>query len=337
MAGTILITGANSSLAIPAVRHLLTRYPDHTAVLTVRNALDNDINTTRLRNTIAQIPHAKASIRQLDLANLSTVQEFARSITTDISARKLPPLAAIVCNAYYWNLTSEAQMTSDGYEKSLQVSHIAHVSLVLRLLGSFRPEGGRIVLFSSDAHWPGKNGLEKYPPTLPEDLNLLVKPDIAHEKPSEHFGRGFQRYANSKLAIITWMYALNRYLEKDPKLSKITAVAINPGNLSDSRALRTNTPTMLYYMSIFIIRPFRLLLRLMDPTMRTSAEAGVDVIDLAVNVSHPGERGYFTLLKKDNSSPESQGEETQQKIWVKSVEWAGVTSKDTALKTIVPE
>lgn len=214
MAGTIIITAANSSLAIPAIRHLLTNYPDHTAILTVRNTSDNDINTTKLRSTIAGIPHAKASIRQLDLANLSTVHDFARAITNDISASRLPPLAAIVCNAYYWNLAGEAQMTGDGYEKSIQVSHIAHVSLVLRLLGSFLPSGGRIVLFSSDAHLPGKNGLEKYPPALPEDLNLLVKPDIAHEKPSEHFGRGFQRYANSKLAIVTWMYALNRYLEK---------------------------------------------------------------------------------------------------------------------------
>ncbi|MCJ1262499.1 hypothetical protein MMC22_002369 [Lobaria immixta] len=337
MAGTLIITAANSSLAIPAVQHLLTKYNDLTAVLTVRNASENDVNTTKLRSTLTQFPHAKASIHQLDLANLSAVHDFAHSITADISAGKLPPLAAIVCNAYYWNLTGEAQITDDGYETSIQVAHIAHVALVLRLLGSFRPAGGRIVVFSSDAHWPGKNGLEKYPPALPEDLNLLVKPDVAHEKRSEHFGRGFQRYANSKLAIVTWMYALNRFLENDPNLSKITAVAINPGNLSDSRALRTNTPTMLYYMSIFIIRPFRLLLRLMDPTMRTSAEAGADVIDLAVNNSHPGERGYFTLLKKDNSSTESQGEEAQRKIWGKSAEWAGVTSKDTALKTIVFE
>ena len=83
------------------------------------------------------------------------------------------------------------------------MANIAHVALVLRLLGSFRPAGGRIVLFSSDAHLPGKNGLEKYPPALPEDLNLLVKPDVAHEKRSEHFGRGFQRYANSKPATVT--------------------------------------------------------------------------------------------------------------------------------------
>lgn len=214
MAGTIIITGANGSLALPAVRHLLTKYPHHTAVLTVRNDSDNDTNTTKLRSKLAQIPHAKASVRQLDLTNLSAVNDFAHSIAADIAASRLPPLAAIVCNAYYWNLTGEAQITGDGYEKTIQVSHLAHVALVLRLLGSFPPVGGRIVLLSSDTHWPGKSGLEKYPPALPEDLNLLVKPDVTHEKPSEHFGRGFQRYANSKLAIVTWMYALNRYLEK---------------------------------------------------------------------------------------------------------------------------
>lgn len=93
---------------------------------------------------------------------------------------------------------------------------------------------------------------------------------------------------------------------------------------------------MLYYMSIFIIRPFRILLRLMDPTMRTSAEAGADVIDLAVNISHPGERGYFTLLQKDDSSPESRSAEKQRQLWAKSTEWVGVTSKDTALETVVP-
>ena len=118
---------------------------------------------------------------------------------------------------------------------------------------------------------------------------------------------------------------------KDPKLSKVTAVAINPGNLSDSRALRTNTPPMLYYMSKFIIQPLRFLLRFMDPTMRNAAKAGVDVADLATNNVHPGDRGYFTLLEKDISAPDSMDEETQQKLWVKSMEWARITRKDTAL------
>lgn len=68
------------------------------------------------------------------------------------------------------------------------------------------------MLFSSDSHWPGKNGMAKYPPAIPDDLDLLVKP--AADEPVDCFGRGFLRYANSKLAIVMWMYTLNRALEK---------------------------------------------------------------------------------------------------------------------------
>ncbi|KAL8678350.1 MAG: hypothetical protein Q9224_007123 [Gallowayella concinna] len=333
MAGTYIITGANGSLAIPAIQHLLTKYPNSTLIATVRNANDTDLNTLSLRNTLNAFPQAKTSVRQLDLALLSSVHDFAKSIAAEISSGKLPPLSAIICNAYYWNLIKPIETTADGYEKSFQVSHLAHVALVLRLLGSFGPTGGRIVLFSSDAHKPGgANGLAKYPPSIPDDLEQLVKP--ATDVPVDNLGKGFLRYANSKLAITIWMYALNRALVKDPSLSKITAVAINPGNLSDSRALRINTPKTLFYLSKFVIGPLRPLLRFMDPIMRTSAEAGADVMDLATNEAFPGERGFFTMLKKDESSVESLDEGTQQKLWAKSAEWVGVGGADTKLETL---
>ena len=214
MAGTILITGANGSLAIPAVQHALSKYPDYTLLLTVRNASDSDVNTANLRSTIARFPDAKAPIRQLDHTKLSDVQTFASSVAADISAGRIPPLAAIACNAYYWNMVDDIQFTNDGYEKTIQVSHLAHVKLVLQLLGSFCPNGGRVVIFSSDSHWPGKNGMEKFPPTIPEELNSLVQPKPGQEPASDHMARGFQRYAVSKLAAVLWTYALNQCLEK---------------------------------------------------------------------------------------------------------------------------
>ena len=89
---------------------------------------------------------------------------------------------------------------------------------------------------------------------------------------------------------------------------------------------------MLYYLSKFIIQPLRPLLRLLDPTMRTAREAGDDVAELAMNAAHPGARGYFTLLKPDESSPETRDKEKQRKLWVKSFEWARITPSDTAVK-----
>ncbi|KAI1774388.1 NAD(P)-binding protein [Hypoxylon cercidicola] len=327
MAGTIVVTGANGSLAIPAVRHLLANYPDYTAVLTVRNTEDSDPNTKKLRETIAKFPKAQTSIRQLDLANLSAVHEFASAIAAEVSEKKLPPLASIVCNAYYWNLAGDPEFTADGIEKSIQVNHISHAALVLRLLGSFGPDGGRVVLFTSDGHFSGKNGLEKYPPGIPDDLDSLLKATPGPDK----LGHGFKRYADSKLAILMWGYALNRYLEKDEALNKITAIILDPGSLTDSRALRTNTPMFLHYVQRFVLQPLRPFLRLKDPSMRTAADAGVDAIELATNKAYPGERGYLKLLKRAPSSPDSMNEDKQEKVWAKSAGWAKITKENTAL------
>jgi len=43
--------------------------------------------------------------------------------------------------------------------------------------------------------------------------------------------------------------------------------------------------------------------RLAGPTFSSSAAAGIDVIELAIGNAHPGERGYFTLLKEVESDP----------------------------------
>ena len=109
-------------------------------------------------------------------------------------------------------------------------------------------------------------------------------------------------------------------------------MAFNPGDLSDSRALRTNTPARL---SRLIIQPFRALLPFMNPLMRTTHEAGVDAADLALNRAYPNMRGYFTLLQEDESSPESRDKEKQQRLLLKSLKWARITQSNTVLHVAV--
>lgn len=345
MPESILLTGANGSAAVHTVRYLLKHQPDTHLVLTVRNASDTDGNTNVLRKTIADFPSAKATIRPLDLSSLTAVNTFAKSLAAEISRSELPPLKSIICNAYWWNLTKALEMTNDGYEKTFQINHIAHAALILQLLGSFSPNGGRIVLFTSDAHWPGKNSLEKIPPAIPADLQLLAKPPTDAQE--NHMAHGFNRYAVSKLVILMWTYALNRHIEKVqirialagyanriakvPQYENITAVAINPGNLSDSRALRVNTPRMIQIMSKVVIQPMRPLLRLMDPTMRLSSEAGIDIAKLAINEASPGVRGFFTLLKEDTSSPDSLKTDVQERIWETTFDWTGVSKEHAGI------
>ncbi|KAI1387846.1 NAD(P)-binding protein [Hypoxylon trugodes] len=328
MAGAILITGANGTLAIPAVEYLFRTYPKYTAILTVRDDSDNYPTTRKLRETISRYPEVDASIRKLDLTSLSSVHDFATTLSDEIIAKRVPPLKAILCNACYWNLVGDPETTSDGYDKTFQINHISQVALVLRLLDNFALDGGRIVMFSSEAHSPGRAILEKFPPVIPEDLNLLVRPVANVDKA----GAGFHRYGNSKLAITAWTYAFNRFLEKDPSLKRITAVTYNPGSLVDSRLFDRNVATSTRLLVQYIVQPLLPLARHQYPQMRLASESAADAIELALDHVHPGERYYLELLEKDESSPESRDEVKQERLWIKSLEWAKINKTNTALQ-----
>jgi hypothetical protein len=122
-------------------------------------------------------------------------------------------------------------------------------------------------------------------------------------------------------------------MTKDASLSKISAVAINPGNLVDSRALTTNTPVATHRLQKFVFKPLLPVLKLaMGKTLRTAGPAGVDVVEIAANPKFEGKRGFYTLLDEDQSSPESQEEAKQERVWKKTLEWANITPEKTALK-----
>jgi hypothetical protein len=88
-------------------------------------------------------------------------------------------------------------------------------------------------------------------------------------------------------------------------------------------------------MQKLVLQPLGPLFHLLTSTMRTSAKAGADVVELALNPKYEGERGFFTLLQKDESSPESRDKSKQHKLWIKSVEWAGITNDNTAMRSIL--
>lgn len=210
MSGTVLLTGANSSVGLHAAEHLLKEYPQFTAVFTVRNAADSDVNTEVLRSIISRYPNSSASVLELDLSKLEEVHAFADKLSATIAAGECAPLRSIICNAFYWNLVADPQLSADGYELTMQVGHIAHVALVLRLLSSFGPDGGRVETLSSISHYRRKNSMTTIPPDVPDDLDKLIKPTGTQNKPDF----GAYLYGRSKLIITIWTYALNRYLQK---------------------------------------------------------------------------------------------------------------------------
>ena len=85
MAGTVLITGANGTLALEFIRILLTLHPQYTILAAVRNpSAEKDPNTARLMQLIEKHPGSKVVVQRLDLASLDNVRSFGgQSVTTD--------------------------------------------------------------------------------------------------------------------------------------------------------------------------------------------------------------------------------------------------------------
>lgn len=109
-------------------------------------------------------------------------------------------------------------------------------------------------------------------------------------------------------------------------------MVIDPGSITDSRALRTNTPAALSYLQTWVLQPLQPLLRFMVPGMRRSADAGIDVAELALNEKHVDERGYFGLMMPGPSSMKSLDITKQEELWKKTAEWANMSNGDGALE-----
>lgn len=62
-------------------------------------------------------------------------------------------------------------------------------------------------------------------------------------------------------------------------------MAVHPASLSDSRALRVNTPFAAELLSKLIVETLRSLIRLVDLFVHTSLDADTDVARLATKAS----------------------------------------------------
>ncbi|RAL68481.1 hypothetical protein DID88_007209 [Monilinia fructigena] len=266
-------------------------------------------------------------------SSLTAVTDFANGIKTEIVTQKLDLLLAIICNAFTWSVSSGLHFTAEGYESCFAINHLGHLSLSLRLLDVYASDGGRIVVLGSDAHFPGKRGLKKYPPSLPDDLDLLVKPGPDRE------GEEISEIRNLKGGGDYGDVSAECEIEKSPLLHvrKITALALDPGGMPDSRCMSpdSDVPAMWTFLMKGILNPLflgplRPVFKYTAPklSLRSTSEAAVDLVEMAVGEGFRGKSGYSVMGKRDGSLPETRDEGKQREVGEKSLEWAGIGKKD---------
>ena len=181
----VIVTGANSGIGFAAARALTAAGAQVT--LAVRN-LDKG------RAAAAEIA-GKTDVRELDLASLASVREFAAGWEGEIhllinnAGVMIPPLSR----------------TADGFELQFGTNHLGHFALTNLLLPHVT---GRVVTVSSSMHRMGRIDFD--------DLNW-----------ERRRYRRWAAYGQSKLANLLFSSELQRRL--DAAGSEVLSIAAHPG------------------------------------------------------------------------------------------------------------
>jgi len=195
-----VVTGATSGIGLDAAHRLASL--GGTLVLVCRN----EARGIPARDVVRAASHnPDVHLVTADLASFTQVREAGTRI-----AREWPRVTALVNNAGLANM--QRTITEDGFELTLQVSHLSHFLLTHLLLDPLRAGRARVVTVASGAHWRGKlrrMGLEE----------ILRGPERY---------RGLQAYCDAKLANVLFTFELARR----ERVHGITANALHPGTLS---------------------------------------------------------------------------------------------------------
>ncbi|MFD4736214.1 oxidoreductase [Streptomyces virginiae] len=215
-----VVTGANSGIGYVTARELARR--GASVVLACRSAARGRAAVIRLR---AEVPQARAEFLPLDLADLSSVREFATAY-----AQRHASLDLLINNAGVMALPYGR--TADGFETQFGVNHLGHFALTGLLLPRLRAAapGARIVNVSSGFHVLGRID--------PDDAGLA-------DAGAEHGYRRWIAYGRSKTANLLFTHELARRFTAAG--SPITAVAAHPGYASSnlhSGASKLEGPTL---------------------------------------------------------------------------------------------
>jgi NAD(P)-dependent dehydrogenase (short-subunit alcohol dehydrogenase family) len=141
---TAVVTGANSGLGLVTARELAR------AGARVVLAARSPSKAESARDSIApDVAGAELEPRRLDLADLTSVRDFAAGVASDH-----PSLDLLVNNAGV--MMTPPQKTKDGFELQLGTNHLGHFALTGQLLERVRAgTDARVVTVSSIEHKAG--------------------------------------------------------------------------------------------------------------------------------------------------------------------------------------
>ena len=288
----VVVTGANSGIGLITSRELARA--GARVVMACRDLGRADEAATSIRSTV---PNADLEVWKLDLADLSSVREFADSFGARHQA-----LDVLVNNAGVMALPH--RLTADGFEMHIGTNHLGHFALTGLLLERLMAASpARVVTVSSGAHRMGRLDFD----------------DLQSKRRYWRWGA----YAQSKLANLLFAFELQRRAEAAGLM--LRSVAAHPGYAA------TNLQSAGPRMQGSTLRAWGM--ELLNRLLAQSDEMGALPILYAATVRDlPGgsyvgpdrffeQRGYPTLVGSTKSSKDL---ESAARLWEVSEELTGV-------------
>ena len=190
-----IVTGANTGIGFEEAAALAAN--GARVLLGCRDARKGEAALERIRATVA---NADVALLPLDLADLDSVRAGAQTVARE------PRIDILLNNAGI--MYPPLGRTRQGFEQQFGVNHLGTFALTALLLPKLAEQGGaRVVVTSSLAHMRG---------AIPWD-DLDARRDY----------RRVQRYSDTKLANLLFVYELDRRLRAAG--SPVTALGCHPG------------------------------------------------------------------------------------------------------------
>jgi NAD(P)-dependent dehydrogenase (short-subunit alcohol dehydrogenase family) len=210
---TMLVTGANTGLGYETAKVLAAR--GARVLLACRSQDKANAAITRIREHTADADVAFVPLDQADLASVAAAaeivaQEDRLDVLVNNAGIMMPPL----------------QLTVDGFESQFGVNHLGTFALTAHLLPKLAEHpAGRVVVTSSIAHKGAKMFFD--------DLG------------AERSYKAQERYGQSKLANLLFMYELDRRLRAAG--SSTIAIGCHPG-IADTELAR-HLPSIVRFLT----------------------------------------------------------------------------------------
>jgi len=264
-----IVTGANSGIGYHTAMGLAER--GATVVMVVRNM---DKGETAMEEIKQATGASSVYLMHCDVSDVASVDRFTKAFK-----ERFMCLNVLINNA--GAAFSKRQETEAGFEKTIATNYLGVFRLTNNLLAMLREtEPSRIINISSGMHKTGKIDFD----------------DIMMEKKYA----SMKQYANSKLIVTTFTYALARRLVG----TGVTANVVEPGFVATN--LGRNMGGLRDRIAFTIVRPIQI-----------SAEKGAETSIWAATASEiEGVSGKTLAKRKETESAEiTYDEEIQDRLW----------------------